>query len=66
MPNIVERRRKVQAELEGDLLGLTEELERRTGLKVSDLIRQGLVRLAREIEAEGRISVHPLPEAAGA
>ncbi len=54
-------KRKVQAELEGPLLAETEDMERKTLINVSNLIRQGLVRLSREFRETGKITIEPLP-----
>jgi hypothetical protein len=59
-------KRKVQAELMGRLLSETEAMEEQSGINVSNLIRQGLVRLSHEFRQTGRITIEPLPEEAAA
>ncbi|MBL9115549.1 MAG: hypothetical protein JNJ83_11135 [Verrucomicrobiaceae bacterium] len=42
---------------------LLPELERRTGMCVSDLLRLGLVKVYREVWGTGQVTVQPMPEA---
>lgn len=51
------------AKVKGDLCVRLQRVADSTGLAVSDLVRQGLVRIVTEAEAVGSIACHPLPPA---
>lgn len=54
--------RRCMTTLTPEMVAVLPEIERITGLNVSDVLKQGFVKIYREVRTTGALKLEPMPE----